>query len=164
MASLRKQTGVEDYKPLNDTSVEKLPGNLCRFFAVAVKKDGSLYNSSTIEQYFQRFQTWCLRTHKIDINQDPLFASVKDVVKKRCTDGVKAGQRPGINASRAVPEDLIKQAVDMGKFGRDSPQTLIRTVVYHMMTGMGQRAIKVWTFLLICFNINYNHFLLTGGT
>ena len=143
MESLREKTGENVYMSLKETSVSQLPHNLCRYIAVAVKQDGGEYNASTLEQHVARLQAWILRAHKVDINSDPRFSDIKPILKKRCKDSVAAGQRPGKHAARAVSEDLTKQAVAEGKFGRQSPRILIRTVVYIMQTGLGTRAIKV---------------------
>ena len=143
MESLRVQTGENIYTQLQATPILQLPHNLCRYVAVVVKQDGSQYNATTLEQHVARLQTWVLRVHKVDINTDPSFSDIRPILKKRCRESVEAGQRPGVNASRAVPEDLTKQAIAEGKFSRENPRSLSRSVVYIMQTGFGLRAIKV---------------------
>ena len=143
MKSLKSQTGGEQYKPLDETDIEALPANLCRYFAVLVTKDGSVYNATSLKQFYNRLGTWILKKRNVNIKEDPRFSEVLDVVKKRCGDSIKAGKRPGVNASRAVPEHLTQEAVKQGKFSRDNPRTLIRAVVYHLMTSCGTRALQV---------------------
>lgn len=143
MKSLKSQTGGQQYKPLDETDIAVLPANLCRYFAVLVSKDGSVYNATSLKQFYNRLATWILKKRNVNIKQDPRFSEVLDVVKKRCGDSIKAGKRPGVNASRAVPEHLTQEAVKQGKFSRDTPRTLIRAVVYHLMTSCGTRALQV---------------------
>ena len=143
MKALRTQTGGNQYKSLMETDIEHLPANLCRYLAVLVNKDGTNYNSSSLKQYYNRIAKWILKNRNVNIKEDPRFSDVTDVLKKRCSDSIKAGKRPGICAATAVPDHLTQEAVKQGKFSRDSPRTLLRAVVYHLMTSCGLRAVQV---------------------
>ena len=103
MEALKSQTGGEQYKPLDETDIEALPANLCRYFAVLVTKDGSVYNATSLKQFYNRLGTWILKKRNVNIKEDPRFSEVLDVVKKRCGDSIKAGKRPGVNASNPDP-------------------------------------------------------------
>ena len=53
MKSVAMNNGHGDYPGLLETRYEDLPKYLEKFFMVCVKRDGTIFNASTIEQYYQ---------------------------------------------------------------------------------------------------------------
>jgi len=141
MKAVTTNQNLPDVPPLIDTNIEDLPHSLERFFMVAVKRDGELYNASTYDQFYQTIARVLIqrKDDPIDIKSDVRFKRLERVVKSRREAAVKAGKVPGINSAQSVSPDLIREAFRQKKFGRDSPRALIRSVNYIMMTGWGAR-------------------------
>lgn len=145
MKAVTTNQNLPDVPPLIDTNIEDLPHSLERFFMVAVKRDGELYNASTYDQFYQTIARILIqrKDDPIDIKSDVRFKRLERVVKSRREAAVKAGKVPGINSAQSVSPDLIREAFRQKKFGRDSPRALIRSVNYIMMTGWGARPAEV---------------------
>ena len=78
----------------------------------------------------------------IDIKADIEFKRVREVLKIRCRQVTADGARPGMNASRAISDEHIKEAFRQGSLGRSNPDALVTTCQYVIQTGMGIRAIR----------------------
>ena len=135
-----------EYLPIDQTSFEDLPRNLCKMFMAARKKDGSVYNGSSLGCFYQSICRY-FRTRTdgptLDIKQDPRFEHVRRVLASRQEFSAQQGARPGINASDAVPPDVMAKLYEDGLFGKASPRSLIRTVTFILSTQMGCRTKKV---------------------
>lgn len=141
MKAVTTNQNLPEVPPLIETPTEDLPHSLERFFMVAVKKDGDMYNASTYDQFYQTIARVLIQRKgdPIDIKSDVRFKRLERVVKSRREAAVKAGKVPGMNSAQSVSPDLIREAFRQKKFGRDSPRALIRSVNYIMMTGWGTR-------------------------
>ena len=147
MKSVAFNSGLSEFPPLLQTPTEELPGNLERFFMSLVKKNGESYNASTTNQVLAVIARVLSMQYNppIDIKNDVRFKKAMLIVKSKKEAAVKAGQTPGMHASKAVDPTLISRAYDEGHLGRDSPIALQRTVNLHLMSGFGTRAREVRT-------------------
>ena len=145
MKAVTTNQNLPEVPALSEIPTKDLPHHLERFFMVAVKKSGEMYNASTYDQFYQTLARVLIqrKDDPIDIKSDVQFKRLERVVKSRREAAVKAGFVPGINASQSVSVDLIREAFKQKKFGRDSPRALIRSVNYIMMTGWGTRPAEV---------------------
>lgn len=142
MDSLNHRENTNQYKHLEDLSLEELPGCLSRFFMVVTKKDGICFNSSSLNTHYLSMVRYLkLRdTDPVDIQHDLRFSKVKEVLKARCLESVKAGHGAGINASQSLNSDELKQVMSSSGMSRENPKGLIALTHYVVMTGMGCRA------------------------
>ena len=139
-----KKVGPCQFYHLDECPEHELPDSLSRFFMCVVKKDGSVYNASSINTFYQAMARYLMkRDPPVDIKHDPKFKKVSEIVKSRCTESAKSGARPGLNASRAISEDNIQKAFEKGTMGRDTPRALVTLVHYTLTTGFGCRANQV---------------------
>lgn len=141
MKSVAFNSGLNEFPPLLETSVDDLPKNLERFFMSLVTKTGEAYNPSSLNQVFA-CAARLLSTKfdpPIDLKSDVRFKKCSLIIKSKKEMAVKEGKSPGMNASKAVDPQLMEKAYQEGHFGRDSPKALQRTVVYIAMTGWGAR-------------------------
>jgi len=141
MKTVALNQNLPEVPNLLDTPIEDLPILLERFIMVAVTQKGELYNASTYDQFYQTLARILLQRKKdpVDIKADVRFKRLERVVKSRKEAAVKAGNIPGMNAAKAVSPDLIREAFEKKKFGRDSPRALVCAVNYIMTTGWGCR-------------------------
>ena len=144
MKQYHNQCGSE-FTALIELEHEKLPSELARFFMVLKKKDGKLYNASSLQTYYQSLARF-LSSEKyhcpLDIKKDVRFKKVREVLKLRCTTSAMSGARPGVNSSSAVSSESVQAAYSKGTMGRGNPRALITTVHSLCMTGFGCRANK----------------------
>ena len=130
---------------LEDTPKEALVEYLERFFMVCMRKDGLMFNASSIEQFYCVLARILSHRKKdpIDLKSDVMFKRLREVVNSRKEAAVKLGNVPGMWASKSVPHDLITEAFAKKKFSRETPKSLISFTNYIMMVGFGQRAAQV---------------------
>lgn len=142
MKSVSFNSGLSEFPPLLQTPTEELPGNLERFFMSLVKKNGESYNPSSTNQVYAVIARVLSMQYNppLDIKNDVRFKKAMLIVKSKKEAAVKAGQTPGMHASKAVDPALISRAYDEGHLGRGSPIALQRTVNLHLMSGFGTRA------------------------
>ena len=142
MESLNAKEGSNSYKLLDEASLDELPHNLCKFFMVCVKTDGSKFNASSLNTFYRMLVRYLkLRDENpVDISVDVRFKKVLEVVKARSLESAKAGKRPGINASQSLTSQQLKQLMDSDAMSKENPRGLISLVHYILMTGFGCRA------------------------
>ena len=144
MMAYHEQAGSH-FTELKDIKLEDLPSEVARFFMVVRKKNGSCYNGSSLQTYYQSLARF-LASEKfhspLDIKEDLRFKKVREVLKLKCTESAQDGERPGKNASRAVSSLDVKLAYDKQTLGRSNPRALVTTVHQICMTGFGCRANK----------------------
>ena len=89
MRKYHSQCGSE-FTALIELEHEKLPSEIARFFMVLKKKDGKLYNASSLQTYYQSLARF-LSSEKyhclLDIKKDVRFKKVHEVHKLFCTTG-----------------------------------------------------------------------------
>ena len=131
------------FKSLKDTPVEELPESLGKFLMLAKKRNGDVFNASSLCTYFQSLCRFLATDYspKLEVKTDKRFKMVRDILNRRCTDVAEQGGRPGMNASKAVSYDTLKLAYEHGTLGRSNPKALVTTVHYNMVSGFGCRAI-----------------------
>ena len=142
MESLNHHEQTDKYKTLDEWSLEELPAILSKFVMVVNKEDGTCFNSSSLNTYFQ-----ALARHfksrdidPVDIMSDVRFSKVREVLKARCLEAAKSGSRAGVNASECLHADELKVLMKSTAMSRDNPRGLISLIHYTIMTGMGVRA------------------------
>ena len=142
MDSLNNSDSTNKFEYLDETSVDQLSTNLCKFFMVVSKEKGGCFNSSSINTHFLSMARYLkLRDENpVDITTDVRFAKVKEVVKARCVQSVKAGQGAGVNASKSLSADELRKVMKSDGMSRDNPRGLVTLCHYYIMTGMGARA------------------------
>ena len=137
MESFDKADPSKDYKSLDETNIEDLNPNLCKFFYCLVKPDGSSYNSESLKAYFYAIQNYLRRTKNINIKQDERFRELIETVKER-TMTAKKSNSPQSSAFR---EEDIQRAFMNGTIGRGSPEALVTLIVYNLMMDFGCKSI-----------------------
>lgn len=137
-----QSTSTMEFKNLDQYDLESLPDALCRFFMVVQRNDGKIYNASSINAYYRALARVLKNreTNPVDISQDIRFSKVTAVMKSRCTQAAKDGQRPGINASHCLSDEDIKTVFETGSLTRENPRGLVSLVHYLAMTSFGCRA------------------------
>ena len=142
MESLNSKDGTNTYKLLDDTPLDELPQNICKFFMVCVKVDGSIFNASSLNTFYRMLVRHLkLRDeHAVDITMDVRFKKCAEVVKARALESAKAGKRPGVNASSSLSKQQLTQLMESDAMSKDNPRGLISLVHYILMTGFGCRA------------------------
>ena len=144
MRSYHEKAG-SSFTELKEISVENLPGELAKFLMVVRKQDGSCYNASSLNTYYQslaRFIASEQYNSPLDIKTDVRFKKVREVLKLKCTESAMDGARPGINASKAVTAETVELAYGKNTLGRANPRALISTVHQACVIGFGCRANK----------------------
>ena len=142
MESLAHKNPAENWQPLEKVSDDDLPRVLAKFLKVVVKPDGSKYNASTLSTMFASLVRHLAVTREIDVKRDVKFKTVLSILRDRCTESAKDGQRPGINKSSSVKPEDVKRAVNSGHMGRSNPDALLATVQFQLMVGFGCRAVE----------------------
>ena len=142
MHSLNMKEGSDSYKLLDETPVDELPNNICKFFMVVVKMDGSKFNASSLNTFFRMLIRYLKMRDEnpVDISTDIRFKKCSEVVKARSLESAKAGKRPGINSAQSLTTQQLKQLMESDGMSRDNPRGLISLVHYILMTGFGCRA------------------------
>ena len=88
MRSYHEKAG-SSFTELKEISVENLPGELAKFLMVVRKQDGSCYNASSLNTYYQslaRFIASEQYNSPLDIKTDVRFKKVREVLKLKCTE------------------------------------------------------------------------------
>ena len=142
MESIAQKNPDGNWPPLEKVSDEDLPRVLAKFLKVVVKPDGSKYNASSLSTMFASLVRHIAVTREIDVKRDVKFKTVLSILRDRCTESAKDGQRPGINKSSSVKPEDVKKAVDSGNLGRSNPDALVATVQFQLMVGFGCRAVE----------------------
>ena len=142
MESLAQKDPAGNWLPLEKVSDEDLPLVLAKFLKLVVKPDGSKYNASSLSTMFASLVRHIAVTREIDVKRDVKFKTVLSILRDRCTESAKDGQRPGINKSSSVKPEDVKKAVDSGNMGRSNPDALLATVQFQLMVGFGCRAVE----------------------
>ena len=142
MESLAQKNPDGNWLPLEKVSNEDLPRVLSKFLKVVVKPDGSKYNASSLSTMFASLVRHIAVTREIDVKKDIKFKNVLSILRDRCTESAKDGQRAGINKSSSVKPEDVKKAVETGNMGRSNPDALLATVQFQLMVGFGCRAVE----------------------
>ena len=142
MDSLNHMDKNNQYKHLEDMTMEELPAGLAKFFMVCTKKDGSCFNASSLNtHYLSMVRFLKLRdSEPVDIQTDVRFSKIKEVIKARCVESVKSGNGAGKHASQSLNADELKQIMNSPGMSRENPKGLIALTHYTVMTGLGARA------------------------
>ena len=113
-----------EFIELESVMEEDLPRQLEHFFMIVNQKDGSPYNASSLETFYQSIARFLSkeRDPPIDIKISPRFKKMREVLKIRREQVAKLGARPGKNKSNAAKPDYIKRAYDAGTLGRSNPK------------------------------------------
>ena len=87
MESFNKADSSKEWKSLDETKIEDLNKNMCKFFLCVVKSDGSSYSGASIRTYFQAIVKHLRRTKNVNIRKDERFTEVLETVNKRAMEG-----------------------------------------------------------------------------
>ena len=144
MSSLN-ETRQLGFKPIDECPLDELANQLCQFFLVVTKKDGKVINASSLTAHHIALARYLAqrKENQVDIKADSRFKEVSAVLKARCTQVASKGARPGINAAKAVPTEVLSKTLAEGHMGRESPRALITLIHFNLMTGFGCRALQV---------------------
>ena len=128
-------------------SLEKIPVGelnilLCRFFMTITKKDGSVYEPSSLTSFQRSVQRYLNESNSTtNIFQDPEFNKSREVLlarKRQLVEEFAKGNRP--QAARALTEAEEDLLFDQGLFGDHNPEVLQRTIWWAIALHFGFRA------------------------
>ena len=138
MESFNKADSSKEWKTLDETKIQDLNKNMCKFFLCLVKSDGSSYSGVSIRTYFQAIVKHLRKTKNVNIRKDERFTKVLETVNKRAMEA----DQQGLNKSSAFREEDIQRAFMSGTIGRGSPETLVTLIVYNLMMDFGCKTIE----------------------
>ena len=130
----------QNFKPLEDCSLEDLPTLLSHFFLCALQSNGEPYNANSLNSLFNGFSRFVLRKFSVEIKNCPEFKIVRETVDRRREEVSKLGKRPGVNASTCVKPSDMQKAYEAGTIGRNNPDALITSVWLVLTQQCGMRA------------------------
>ena len=136
---------VQQMYPEEKRLVEELPEELLAqyledFFRLVLKEDGGCYNASTLGTYHSAIARLILRERKIDIKSDEKFSLVSKTLTRRQRECAEEGEIPGKHASKAVPLEVMAEAIKQGLIGWDAPKPLVTLVIKNLSSGFGTRS------------------------
>lgn len=134
-----KQVNPEEERKLEEMPEEDLAEYLEQFFKCVVKQDGSSYNASTLMTYFNSLARFFLDKKKVNIKTSEKFSRVSKVLVRRQEESMKEGQIPGKHAPKAIPMEVLVEAIAQGKFGHSDPKALTASVIKAFQAGFGIR-------------------------
>ena len=133
---------VEEGRKLQNIPTDELNTLLCKFFMTVTKKNGDVYEPSSLTSFqrsIQRQLTYSDST--TNIITDPEFNKSREVLlarKKQLVEVFAKGNRP--QAARALTEAEEDLLFDQGHFGKHSPEVLQRTIWWALSLHFGFRA------------------------
>ncbi|CAB4045682.1 Hypothetical predicted protein, partial [Paramuricea clavata] len=129
-------------RKLNEIPSNELNLLLCKFFMTITKKDGSVYEPSSLTSFQRSIQRHLnFSNSTLNIFKDVEFAKSRDVLlarKRQLVETHAKGNRP--QACRALTEEEEELLFDKGLFGDHEPETLQRTVWWTLSLHFGFRA------------------------
>ncbi len=133
---------VNEVRKLNEIPANELNLLLCRFFMTITKKDGSMYEPSSLTSFqrsVQRFLNFA-NSH-LNIFKDQEFAKSREVLvarKRQLVESFAKGNRP--QSARALTEAEEDLLFEKGLFGDHEQEVLQRTVWWALSLHFGFRA------------------------
>ena len=134
--------GGEDFVPLKEAAIERLPHLLQKFLQTAKKPDGKVYASGTLNTLFNGICNFlCARENEpVNIKSDVRFKAVLKMLKVQTSKSAMEGRGSGCDAKRAVTNEHLSSALGAGTIGRDAPKPLVTSVYLASVLGWGCRA------------------------
>ena len=134
--------GGEDFEPLKEAAIERLPHLLQKFLQTAKKPDGKVYASGTLNTLFNGIcNVLCAREKEpVNIKSDVRFKAVLKMLKVQTSKSAMEGRGSGCDAKRAVTNEHLRSALAAGTIGRDAPKPLVTSVYLASVLGWGCRA------------------------
>ena len=133
---------ISENRNLENIPVHELNVLLCRFFMTITKKDGSVYEPSSLTSFQRSVQRYLNdENSSVNIFQDPEFAKTREVLlarKRQLVEKFAKGNR--LQAARALTEAEEDLLFDKGLFGNHKPEVLQRTVWLAIALHFGFRA------------------------
>lgn len=133
MQSFNKAYPSKEWKALDETDIEDLNANLCKFFECLENSGGGSYNINTLRAYYNALRVYLKDTKSVDLNHDLRFRPVHDIFQQRISESEKSGSC----ASTALREEDIQTALMTGTFGRGNPEALVTLIVYNLGMDFG---------------------------
>ena len=135
-------SSTNERREINEIPANELNLLLCRFFITICKKDGSVYEPSTLTSFQRSIQRQLnISNSTLNIFKDAEFAKSREVLltrKRQLVEDYAKGNRP--QAARALTEEEEELLFDKGLFGNHEPEVLQRTVWWTLSLHFGFRA------------------------
>ena len=112
---------------------------LKKFFMGVMKADGSSYNASTLGAYHNALAKFFIEERKLDIKKETEFVRIEKIVARRQEESVKEGKIPGVNASKAIPKEVLAEVFMKGNIGMGNMKALTAYVIQCFEIGFGIR-------------------------
>ena len=129
----------EDKESFEEMEIDKLVDYLELFFKCVVKQDGKSLNASSLQTYYCSLRRYFVEKRQLDIKTDMKFSRVSKVLARRQEESMKEGEIPGKHASKAIPKQVLVDAIAKGKFGLSNPRSLTANVIKAFTAGFGIR-------------------------
>ena len=135
-----QQKYPEEKRLMEDLPEELLAKYLEDFFRLVMKEDGGCYNASTLGTYHSAIARLILRERKINIKSNEKFSLVTKTLTRRQRECAEEGEIPGKHASKAVPLEVMAEAIKQGVIGWEAPKPLVTLVIKNLSSGFGTRS------------------------
>ena len=139
LESVIKQIKPEEERKLEEMPEDDLADYLEQFFKCVVKQDGTTYNASTLTTYYNSLSRFFVEKRQLNIKTSGKFSRVGKVLVRRQEESMKEGEIPGKHASKAIPKEVLVEAISQGKFGNLEPRGLTANVMKAFQAGFGIR-------------------------
>ena len=87
-------------------------------------KDGSDYNASSLKTINSNLARFIINEFNIYIKLKPEFSSVKKILNRKMEASARAGQVPGLHASKPVPKKDLAKLINTGLMFISTPKAL----------------------------------------
>ena len=134
-----KQIQPNENRNLEEMPEEDLADYLEQFFKCVMKQDGSTYNASTLSTYYNSLCRFFVEKRQINIKTNEKFCRVGKVLGRRQEESMKEGEIPGKHAAKAIPKEVLAEAISQGKIGYEEPRGLTANVIKAFQAGFGIR-------------------------
>ena len=130
----------EEKRLIADLPEDLLAQYLEDFFRLVMKENGGCYNASTLGTYHSAIARLILRERKINIKINEKFSLVTKTLARRQRECAEEGEIPGKHASKAVPLEVMAEAIKLGVIGWEAPKPLVTLVIKNLSSGFGTRS------------------------
>jgi hypothetical protein len=107
---------------------------------LVLKEDGGCYNASTVGTFNSAIARLILRERKIDIKSNEKFSLVSKTLTRQQKECAEEGEIPGKHEPKAVPLEVMAEAIKQGLIDGDAPKPLETLVIKKLSLSFGTRS------------------------